>query len=73
MKMNVTSKKYAVVKRYRIFKPDVVEEFDNNEDAQQFAKLMHKANPDTQFDVYEHCEVELDDVYERKQDLIDFK
>ena len=66
-------KKYIVAKGYHIFKPDVVEQFDSKEDAEQFAKLMEKTNPGTEYVVYEKCTVELESVYERKQDLIDFR
>lgn len=35
-------KKYVVCKGYRLFRPDVVEQFDDPEDAQQYAALMEK-------------------------------
>lgn len=67
-------KKYVVCKGYKVFNPDVVEQFDNEEDAQQFATLMEKTHPDTQYAVYERVEYKLDGTYERKpDDLINFK
>lgn len=69
-------KKYVVCKGYKMFSPDVVESFDNAEDAQQFAELMKKTHPNTEYVVYEKIEFKLDGVYERKyndnKDLIQF-
>lgn len=66
-------KQYVVCKNYRVFNPDVVEQFDDPNDAQQFAALMEKTHPDTQYAVYERVEYKLEGTYERKPDNIDTK
>lgn len=66
-------KKYVVCKGYRLFRPDVVEQFDDPEDAQQYAALMEKTHPGTQYVVYERVEYKLEGTYERKPDDADSK
>jgi len=67
-------KKYAVLKGYKVaFKPDVVEEFDHLEDAQQFCDLMNKIHEGGNYAVFEHHEYKLDGAYARNPDLIEFK
>ena len=45
-------KNYVVLKSYRLFKPDVVEEFDAPEDAQQYCDLMNKIHDGDSYAVY---------------------
>lgn len=66
-------KKYAVLKSYKLFKADVVEEFDHLEDAQQYCDLMNKIHEDDNYAVFEHHEYKLDGPYVRNPDLIEFK
>ena len=65
-------KKYAVLKGYKMFKPDVAEEFDNLEDAQQYCDLMNKTHKDNDYGVFERHEYKLNETYVRNPDLIEF-
>ena len=67
-------KQYVVLKGYKAgFKPDVVEEFDHLEDAQQYCDLMNKIHEGDNYAVFEHHEYKLDGPYVRNPDLIEFK
>ena len=46
-------KKYAVLKGYKLFKADVVEEFDAQEDAQQYCDLTNKTHSGDNYAVYQ--------------------
>ena len=66
-------KKYVVLKGYKTaFKPDVVEEFDHLEDAQQYCDLMNKIHEDNNYAVFERHEYKLNGEYRRNPDLIEF-
>lgn len=45
-------KQYVVLKGYKLFKSDVVEEFDELEDAQQYCDLMNKVHEGDNYAVY---------------------
>ena len=65
-------KKYVVLKGYKLFKSDVVEEFDNLEDAQQYCDIMNRTHKDRNYAVFEHHEYKLNGEYRRNPDLIEF-
>jgi len=65
-------KKYVVLKGYKMFKSDVVEEFDALEDAQQYCDLMNKTHENDNYAVFERHEYKLDGEYRRNPDLIEF-
>lgn len=65
-------KKYAVLKGYKMFKSDVVEEFDALEDAQQYCDLMNKVHKCNNYAAFERHEYKLDGTYKRNPDLIEF-
>lgn len=65
-------KKYAVLKGYKLFKSDVVEEFDALEDAQQYCDLMNKVHKDNNYAVFKRHEYKLDGTYRKNPDLIEF-
>jgi hypothetical protein len=45
-------KQYAVLKGYTLFRSDVVEEFNELEDAQQYCDLMNKTHDGDKYAVY---------------------
>lgn len=46
-------KKYIVCRGFKIFNPNVIEQFDDLDLACQYRDIMRANNPDSTFEVYE--------------------